>query len=58
MPEYGFCLTRLFLYKDRIYDSTLYGKIRVKDNPFSDIFCAMSDVHNLPLQAAKRSDYT
>ena len=34
MPEYGFFLTRIFLY--------LYRKIRVRENPYYGIFCSGS----------------
>ena len=36
MPKNGFSLTRIFQYKDRVL--TLYGKIRVIENPYSVIF--------------------
>ena len=43
MREYVFSLTRIIPYKDRIYDSSLYGRIRVSENPYSRIFYAVKD---------------
>ena len=45
MPEYGFSLTRIFPHKDRIVESTvlsLYGKIRVSENPYFGIFYSVT----------------
>ena len=42
MREYGFSVTRSLPYKDRIVDSVLYGKERVRENPYSRIFYAVS----------------
>ena len=39
MAEYGFCLTRIFPYKDIIVDMSLNGKTRVKENPY---LCSLS----------------
>ena len=38
MPGYGFSLSRIFPDKDRIDILSLYGKIQVRKNPYSDIF--------------------
>ena len=38
MPEYGFSSIHILPYKDRIYDSFLYGRIRVIENLYSRIF--------------------
>ena len=42
MREYGFYLTRILPYKDRIVDSVLNGRKRVGENPYSRIFYAVS----------------
>ena len=42
--KYGFFQTCIFLYKVRICDSALLGKIRVKKNPYSGIFYAAQDM--------------
>ena len=43
MLEYGFSLTSIFPYKDRIYDPLLYDSVLIQENtgqkdPFPDIF--------------------
>ena len=43
VPEYGIPLTLIFPYKVRIVDSmSLYGKLRVRESPYSGIFYAVS----------------
>ena len=37
MPEYRFSPTYIFLYKDRIKDLPMYGKMWVRENPYSGI---------------------
>ena len=41
MREYGFSLTRILPYKDRIYDSVLTPRIRVSENSSSPISYAV-----------------
>ena len=41
MQEYGFSLILIFLYKYRIMDSSIYRKIRVRENSNSGIFRAV-----------------
>ena len=38
MQEYGFSLTLIFVYKDRMDDFVLTLKTWVKENPYSRIF--------------------
>ena len=37
----GFSLTRILLYTDRIVDSVLYGRMRVNEKLYSNIFYAV-----------------
>ena len=39
IPEYGFSLTHIFPYKDRIVNSALTRKIRDRENPYCGTFC-------------------
>ena len=44
MLKYGFYLTSLFLYKDRIYNSVLIREYTVRENPYPSIFlCRATD---------------
>ena len=38
----GFYLTRIFQYTDRVEDSSLFGKIRARENPYFGIFFAVT----------------
>ena len=38
MAEYGFSLTRIFTYKDRIYDSVLILENTGQKNAYLDVF--------------------
>lgn len=42
-PEYGFPLPRVLSYQEKIVDSVLYGKIRVRTNPYSGRFYAVDE---------------
>ena len=41
MGEYGILLARILPSKDRIYNSVLYGRIRISENPYSRILCSV-----------------
>ena len=41
MGEYEISLARILPYKDRIYNSVLYGRIRISENPYSRLFYAV-----------------
>ena len=42
MLEYGFSITRIFPFRDKIYDSVLIGENKGQKNPeYSGIFCAV-----------------
>ena len=43
MREYGFLLTCILPYKDRIYDSVLMGENMVNEYPYSRIFYAVKN---------------
>ena len=45
MRDYGFSLTHILLYKDRIVDSVLIGRMRVSENSYSRIFYAVLRKH-------------
>ena len=42
MRKCGFSPTRILPYKDRIHDSVLIREIRISENSYSHMFCAMS----------------
>ena len=41
MQEHGFSLTRIVLYKDKLFDFALYVRMRVSENLYSRIFYAV-----------------
>ena len=41
MREYGISLALILPYKDRIYNSVLYRRIRISENPYSRLFYAV-----------------
>ena len=41
MQEHGFSLTRIVLYKDKLFDFALYVRMRVSKNLYSRIFYAV-----------------
>ena len=45
MRDYGFSLTHILPYKDRIVDSVLIGRMRVSENSYSRIFYAVLRKH-------------
>ena len=55
MPEYCISLTRMFPYKDRIYDFVLMREIRIRENPYSDtpLRNASKDVMNALMEDFK-----
>ena len=56
MSKYGFSLTSISLFKDRIEESVLIWEMRVRGNPFSGIFYAIIftvNVYKLPINILK-----
>ena len=46
MREYGFSLTRILPYKDRICSSVFIRENKVSENHYSHIFYAVGDLKN------------